>query len=870
MPKHLFKGSILALVAICLTSLAAKSQCTTTVLDWDYRDFFARDNSTIRTYVSLAQSQNQIYAFGANTLTITHNYSTSNNIRGENSTHTGDAGSFGSGDDVQFIDNGQVSFSFATAVTNLKFSLYDIDRYQNVAFSANNGGSPLNINLATLGSSILTISNNNATNASVAANSSRLCNTSVDGTVNVTIAGPVTNVTITVTNTGIGGSGGCTSYEDGSWWISDITACSAGSFPDDYYVVSRPFTGMPSYVVTVLDNKFYYVDPATGDARYIFTDPSNGNMNSVAYDPYNRLIYYTYSLSGSPGVNPNEKALRRYDMDMDTFGIVVNDASTIGLPIMGQGVESGAAAFYDDHLYWGIEGNSSQYVESIIYRMEMNAAKEPIGFAQVYAQPTRIGTGSRIHDWADFSLTNGILYDFDGGTANSSSGANCDFYHMNLLTGITTQYTPVYNSGSNPVKYIPRQTAIDWENNVYNIGPYAVSGSAEGQISLYDGTDSISGSPVTITENGAILTGSWGDGGDAFRPYCDFGDAPISYEGADPVWGLAVHEQDTLLHLGTGFSKEWLKKGGTSYDDDYDDALAFVPIFSAGFATYLAEASFYNNTGDSATICAWLDFDADGTFEANEGISVNVGSSASLQNVWLSWPATPTTLWTGDSTYLRIRIAKKSRGMTVNDPTGYFYIGEVEDYRVLVDDFPLPVQLMSFDASAIGNSYVELKWKTTHEANIEGYEIQRSRNGVDWEYVSFVASNPDQPENNYAHNDMQPYKGRSMYRLRIKDISGHEKFSEVKTVTLRDEQLNLIISPNPARTGGSISIQAGVTGPANIKLLGMGGQVISSKDVKLTGGNLNFSIDNTLPAGSYVIRLTMGETIVNKKLVITQ
>src|SRR5690606_15136316 len=145
------------------------------VLDWDYRDFFARDNSEIRNYVSLAQAQTQYYMFGANKLVVTHNYSNDNNILGDNTSHTGESGSFGSGADVQFIVDGAVTFTFDQPVSNLQFSLYDVDRSQVATFTANNSGTPVNINLGILSSDILTINNNNGTSPNVSANSNRVC-----------------------------------------------------------------------------------------------------------------------------------------------------------------------------------------------------------------------------------------------------------------------------------------------------------------------------------------------------------------------------------------------------------------------------------------------------------------------------------------------------------------------------------------------------------------------------------------------------------------------------------------------------------------------------------------------------------------------
>jgi len=859
---------------MCPAFANVQAQCTTHVHDWDYREFFNLNSTEVDNYVSLAQSQTQYYAFGANRLTITHNYTDFSDIRGDVTIHTGEAGSFGSGADVQMVGNGIVTFTWDNPVTNVQFSIYDIDRSQDVAFSALNGATPLNINLSTISGTILTISNNNGTNPFVNSTSTMLCNSSTNGTVNVSVAGPVTSITITVTGTTTDLSGGCSSAEDGSYFISDITACSPGSFPDDYYVISRPFTGMPGYVLTVCGNAFYYVDPATGNAKHLFTDASNSNMNSVAYDPYGGFVYYTYSLSGpSNGVNPNEKALRRYDMAMDTFGVVIQNAGTMGLPIMGQGVESGAAAFYDGHLYWGIEGNSHADVETIIYRIEMDGNNVPVGYSQVYAQEVRTtSSSSRLHDWADFGITNGILYDFDGGVANSSSGANCDYYQMNLMTGAVSRFTPTYNFSDNPRIKVPRQTAIDWLNNVWNIGPYAVTGSTQGQISLYNGNNDL-GTPVTITHNSVALTGSWGDAGEAFRPYCDFGDAPLSYEGADPTLSPAVHEQDSNIRLGAGWSREWLKRGSAGTDDNFDDGLAFVPIFSPGFANYLIQVSVFNNTGDSANVCAWVDFNDNGIFDADEGRSQMIGSSASQQNIFLYWnDPVPTTLVNGDITYMRLRVARKASGMTLSNPTGYYDNGETEDYRVIVDNYPLPVQLVSFDAQAVNNQYVQLKWKTASETNMIGYDVERSRTGNDWEFVGFVAANASQTDNEYTLNDNNPYKGLSKYRLKVKHAGNQEKFSEIRTVTIRDRQALISLAPNPARNTSNLTIESGSVANAQISILGMQGNELSKQKVNLIAGNntVILRLDESWPAGSYMVRIMIDEEVINKKLIIAR
>lgn len=859
---------VIALTFTNFIHFAVKSQCTNYTLDWDYREFFARNNATIRSYVTLAQSQTQRFAFGANKLTITHNYSTDNNICGDNTLHTGDGGSYGSGADVQFIGNGTVTFTFQTAVTNLKFSLFDVDRQQRVQFGALNGATALPISLSTIAGTILTISNNNSTTARVDAANTTIANNSTSGTVNVDITGPVTSVTFTISNTNTCssscGSGGS---ESGEFWISNITACSSGSFPSNYHTVSRPFTGMPSYVVVVRNNEFYYMDPATGRSHYIFTDNSNNNMNSVAYDPYNRFIYYTYSLSNSGSVNPNEKRLRRYNYNTNSFG-VVTDITTLGIPTFQQGVESAAASFYNDNLYLGVEG--SQYTESIIWRIEFDGSNNPVGYSQVYAQDATaasggiIGAGTgRIHDWADFGVDNGVLYDFDGGRV--SDGSNTDFFQQDLLTGQVNQYTPLC---------IPRQVGIDWQGNLYNIGSSGGAG-IPGDVALYNGTNS-QGTIYNISSNGVNFSGgSWGDAAEAFRPFCDFGDAPVSYEGADPVWAPAVHERQENIRLGANWSNEWLKRGLTSTEDTYDDGIAYAPIMAPGGGGYIVQATVYNNSGSNATLIAWLDYNGNGTFDASEAISpISVPSSASNQNFWLYWSNTSNTFVNGQFTYLRIRITSASNGMTTGTPTGYYENGEVEDYRVLIDNFPLSANLLSFNASIINRENVLLSWKASEEENLAGYEIQRSQDNINWATLDIVNAKGNGMNGifDYAYNDLHPLTGKSYYRLKLVSGGTKYKFSEIRNVNIDKTFSTVTIYPNPATDKLFIKFESLQRIPGQLIMTDMNGRIVSVEQIVINRGQNIFgvSIPKNINNGIYNLQIMSSKDFYAQRVIISK
>src|SRR5688500_8370249 len=114
----------------------ANAQCTTASLNWDALKFLAPG-----TYVTAAMASNQNFALGKNKVNITYSGGVTSN--GENASHTGHANTYGVGNDVMFSNNGTITLTFATAVSNLKFSIYDIDKGQVISFTALNGASSI-------------------------------------------------------------------------------------------------------------------------------------------------------------------------------------------------------------------------------------------------------------------------------------------------------------------------------------------------------------------------------------------------------------------------------------------------------------------------------------------------------------------------------------------------------------------------------------------------------------------------------------------------------------------------------------------------------------------------------------------------------
>ena len=162
--------ALLLLTALSFFVYKGQAQCPSGTnqaqLNWEYLDFFPSAGNA--SYTNLAQSQTQHFVFGTQRVTFSHNF-TGSNAPGEELTNTAKAGTYGSGMDIKFIGDGTITMAFQSAVQNLAFSIYDVDYSQVLSVSAFNGVTPVNVGLARLSGTLLTIAGNNTPTATATA-----------------------------------------------------------------------------------------------------------------------------------------------------------------------------------------------------------------------------------------------------------------------------------------------------------------------------------------------------------------------------------------------------------------------------------------------------------------------------------------------------------------------------------------------------------------------------------------------------------------------------------------------------------------------------------------------------------------------------
>lgn len=877
---------IVIAISVFVSNTEISAQCpggyTQAQVNWDNLDYYWNSGSGVapyHTYISNAREQTQRFGLGTTAVTIYNSHidlvRPGSGYSAESAGHTGEAAGY-TGQDVQYNPsaNGQyITLTFDDPVSDPNFTLYDIDRSAVFTITAtNNLNVATTVNVATYAGTILTIGGT-ALARTITANSTTLGNTVNTGAATITVPGLVNSITITVTTLG----------SDGLFYLSDINACVSGSFPTNWHqgANNRPFWGptvsQPDYFLVTPDNdSCYYVDPATGAAYTLFYDPARDYINSFAYDPYNRYLYY---ISENYSVDANNKSIKRYNVNTGTSSTLVADisAAPLNIPTFNQGIESAGCSFYNGDLYLGIEGgtqgsgSSLRTRESIIWRIELDGSQNPVRATQVFAVDAATnGSGSAsTHDWGDFIIKNGMIYDFN--TARTSCGTGCynytnsKYHHYNMMTG---NVDALYTSPSS--SQYSGQSGMTWSGGLYYFRPGTGSTSV---IGLYN-EDGTNGPAQTITVmDGGGWPGGSGDASDPFRPDCDFGDAPASYDPyADPATqSPAVHERSENIRLGSTWDREYWKRG-TGSTEDTDDGIGTVAILAPGGGGYVVQTSVYNNSGANATLIAWLDYNGNGSFDASEAITpITVTSSASAQNVWLYWPSTTNTFIAGQHTYMRVRITSASYGMTTAHATGYFPNGEVEDYQVLVDNFPLTAKILQFTAKTVNKS-VQLNWQATEENGAYGYVVEKSRDNASWFAVDTVFVKGTTGTNSYENKDDHPFTGNSYYRLRIIESAGMQRFSEIRKVGITAAMADIMIAPNPVKDRFTMSYDALSSGTMKLKLMSLQGNTVFTGQYSLNAGanQLQVLLPESVSSGTYVARFEMGGALIQKKIIITR
>jgi hypothetical protein len=182
-------------------------------------------------------------------------------------------------------------------------------------------------------------------------------------------------------------------------------------------------------------------------------------------------------------------------------------------------------------------------------------------------------------------------------------------------------------------------------------------------------------------------------------------------------------------------------------------------------------------------------------------------------------------------------------------------------------DMVLPVELTSFTAILNGNQMVDVDWSTAQEVNSSYYLVERSAEAKNFVEIGRVkAKGFSSITTNYAYTDQTPLPATGYYRLKMVDLDGKFKYSQVVTVFRTGEGPSLLILSNPFLDQVRLEVNSSIPDQLLLTLTDLQGRVILRKQQSIQpGGNLvNLDPGSTLSQGMYLLQVkgnTINQTI---------
>ncbi len=212
--------------------------------------------------------------------------------------------------------------------------------------------------------------------------------------------------------------------------------------------------------------------------------------------------------------------------------------------------------------------------------------------------------------------------------------------------------------------------------------------------------------------------------------------------------------------------------------------------------------------------------------------------------------------------------AVSASSLSLAMPAGNMYTGGGNDGHAFVQailQIALPVIWQEFTASKQDKNAL-LHWKVANENGTEGYQVERSFDGLNFSKCGYVASKGNIfTDADYYYTDADPVaqchsSSCNKVYYRIKQLSYDNKFSlsSTRDVVFDASDISVVIYPNPATD--KVTIRWNLPGATEIHYdvalyNSTGALMISNKGLN---GVTSETDVTQWPAGSYYIRITTG------------
>lgn len=270
-----------------------------------------------------------------------------------------------------------------------------------------------------------------------------------------------------------------------------------------------------------------------------------------------------------------------------------------------------------------------------------------------------------------------------------------------------------------------------------------------------------------------------------------------------------------------------------------------TPVISMPI-TFFVDANHQGSKNDSAVIGLWIDWNGNGSFnDASDFFATEKVYFTGAGKVTKSYTMTVPGGASVTSYVVRAGIYPLPNTSSITYTKNYTFpdiqiSGEWEDYK---NNIKLPINLLSFDAQAAGNTSL-LNWSLVKGSDLASTTIMRSKDGKD--FIEIGTAEATKGNTNYTFTDESPLDGDNFYRITLNDLSGDKKLSTIKKVSF-GKRANAAIAEG---TKGGMKLRLlNATQDANYEILSGKGQIVAKGAI--TGTSIK-DVSGLVP-GLYVV-----------------
>jgi hypothetical protein len=104
----------------------------------------------------------------------------------------------------------------------------------------------------------------------------------------------------------------------------------------------------------------------------------------------------------------------------------------------------------------------------------------------------------------------------------------------------------------------------------------------------------------------------------------------------------------------------------------------------------------------------------------------------------------------------------------------------------------LPVTLVNFNAKANTRNEVTISWQTEQEINASHFDIETSNDAISWKKITMLKANGNSSSTlkyDYLDTRATRFNGNIYYRLKSVDLDGTSKYSDIRSVFIKNESI---------------------------------------------------------------------------------